>query len=286
MVVDAARLEGHVRMLSETLRPRDYGHPGGLDKAAEYIRVQCEKAGGRVTEQTYEMNGITWRNVLARFGPETGSRIVVGAHYDAYGDLPGADDNASGVAGLIELARLLGRTPPETPVELVAYTLEEPPNFRTGNMGSARHAADLKARNIPVRAMLCLEMIGFFSDQEGSQRFPVPGMGVLYPGKGNFITVVGDMASMGLVKSVKSTMQGATPLPVESLNAPRSVPGVDFSDHFPYWDAGFPAVMITDTADNRNFAYHTAGDTADRLDYRRMGQVVQGVYAVILDMAK
>jgi len=282
---DAARLETHVRRLSETLRPRDFGHPAGLDRVADYVHSQARTTKGRVSEQRYEWNGHTWRNILIRFGPAQGERIIVGAHYDAFGDLPGADDNASGVAGLLELARMLGEDPPKVPVELVAYALEEPPVFRTEGMGSVQHARELRRRNVAVRAMLCLEMIGFFSDQEGSQQYPLAALGAVYPPKGEFIAVVGDLGSIPLVRRVKAAMQGATPLPVESLTAHRSVPGVDYSDHFPYWDAGYPAVMITDTADNRNFAYHTREDTADRLDYRRMAQVVQGVYAAVVALA-
>lgn len=284
--VGVSRLETHVRILSEVFRPRDHAHPEGLERTADYIHAQARAAGGRVTEQRYKLGGRTWRNILIRFGPRRGARIIVGAHYDAFGDLPGADDNASGVAGLLELARLLGRDPPAAPVELVAFALEEPPIFRTQGMGSARHAADLKARGVCVRAMLCLEMIGYFSDREHSQRFPLPGKDVALSSRGDFIAVVGNPASADLNERVTMAMRDATPLPVESLQAPRSVAGVDCSDHFPYWDAGYPAVMITDTADNRNFAYHTAEDTADRLDYRRMAHVVQGVYAAVMGLAR
>ncbi len=284
--VDGIALEKHVRMLAETFRPRDCGHADNLDQTAAYLSEQLRNVGGRISEQTFVVDGITRRNVIARFGPEEGSRIVVGAHYDACGPFPAADDNASGVAGLLELARLLGQHPPIAPVEIVAFTLEEPPFFRTGNMGSARHAALLKANHIQVRAMLSLEMIGYFSDQENSQTYPVRVMDAVYPSKGNYISVVGDMNSIRLVRRVKTSMRQATTLPVVSCNAPRSVPGIDFSDHYQYWDAGFPAVMITDTADNRNFAYHTAGDTADRLDYGRMAQVVQGVYEAVTELSR
>lgn len=283
---DAARLEAHVRVLSEEFRPRDHAHPEGLGQTADYIRAQARAAGGRVTEQRYRLGGLTWRNVRIRFGSRRGARIIVGAHYDAFGDLPGADDNASGVAGLLELARLLGRNPPAAPVELVAFALEEPPIFRTPGMGSVRHVAALKTRRVAVRAMLCLEMIGYFSDREDSQRFPLPGKVSAPASRGDFIAVVGDPASVDLNGQVTAAMRGATPLPVESLQAPRSVPGVECSDHFPYWDAGYPAVMITDTADNRNLAYHTAEDTADRLDYRRMAQVVRGVHAAVMELAR
>ncbi|MBI5548696.1 MAG: M28 family peptidase [Deltaproteobacteria bacterium] len=277
--VDPQRLEAHVRMLSESFVPRDYLHVENLDRAARYIAQALQESGGRVEEQLFEVEGRTYRNVVARFGPTEGAPVVVGAHYDTFDELPGADDNASGVAGLLELARILGANPPQGPMELVAYTLEEPPYFRSQNMGSARHASALKAKSVAVRAMLALEMIGYFSEEAGSQQFPVKLIQPLYPDRGNFVAVVGRFADMPLTRTVKAAMQGATPLDVRSLNAPRKVRGIDLSDHHAYWDAGFPAVMITDTAFFRNQAYHTDQDTAERLDYRRMAQVVQGVWA-------
>ena len=283
-LVEPGRLEAHVRMLSETLVPRDEEHPENLDRVAAYILGEFERAQAvEVAEQPYPVNGRTYRNVLARFGPDTRERIVVGAHYDAAGPYPGADDNASGVAGLIELAHLLGRTKLPLRVELVAFSLEEPPYFRTEYMGSAVHAASLKKQGVPVRAMFCLEMIGYFSDAPGSQGFPTPALKPFYPSKGNFITIVGKPDQGALVRRVKTAMRHASPLPVFSINAPTAVPGIDFSDHGSYWKAGYDAaVMITDTAFYRNPNYHTARDTADTLDYRRMALVVQGVYAAVL----
>jgi Zn-dependent M28 family amino/carboxypeptidase len=275
-----------VKLVADSQASSDFKHPRNLDRTADYLAAELQASGGRVSEQVYGDPGVVGRNIIARFGPESGVRIVVGAHYDAFGPLPGADDNASGVAGLLALAELLGRHPPATPVEIVTYTLEEPPFFRRKDMGSARHATSLKTNGVAVRAMLSLEMIGYFSDEEYSQNFPVSGLKTMYPAKGNFITVVGDLGSMGLVRRIKTSMRAATVLPVESMNAPRSVPGVDYSDHHPYWDAGFPAVMITDTAGNRNLAYHTPEDTADRLDYHRMALVVQGVYAAVVELSR
>lgn len=282
VTVAPARLEAHVRTLSETLAPRSFACPANLDRAAVYIAEQFRKAGGVVSEQPYTVNGRTYRNVIAHFGPNTRERIVVGAHYDAAGDFPAADDNASGVAGLLELARLLGSTSTPMQVELVAYSLEEPPFFRTPYMGSAVHARSLKQQNIRVRAMFSLEMIGYFTDAPNSQRFPIGLLRAFYPSEGNFITVVGKLGNGRLVRRVKRAMRGASPLPVHSINAPRLVPGVDFSDHVNYWDAGYDALMITDTAFYRNPNYHTALDTADTLDYRRMAMVVEGVYAAVL----
>jgi Zn-dependent M28 family amino/carboxypeptidase len=284
---DPSKLETHVRALSEKLSPRNESHTENLDTAAAYIRREFESAGARgVSEQPYQVNGRTYRNVVAFFGPETPERIVVGAHYDAAGPRPGADDNASGVAGLIELARLLGKSSPPVKVELVAYTLEEPPFFRSQYMGSYIHAQALRNEGARVRAMFSLEMIGYFSDEEGSQRFPVPVLRLFYPTKGNFISVIGKMGQALLVRKIKGAMKGASSLPVYSINAPRSIPGVDFSDHMNYWDAGYPAVMITDTAFYRNLNYHTTADTAEKLDYNRMAQVVEGVYAAVLELAR
>ncbi len=285
--VDVARLEAHVRMLSETFAPRDERHPENLDRVAAYLRQEFERANAAVvSEQPFESRGQTYRNVIASFGPRTNEMIVVGAHYDTAGALPGADDNASGVAGLIELAYLLGRTPPAARVELVAFALEEPPYFRSPSMGSAVHAASLKSQGFAVRAMLSLEMIGYFSDQPDSQQYPVSVLKAFYPTRGNFIAVVGKIDQGRVVRRVKQAMLEASPLPVYSINAPRSIPGVDFSDHLNYWDEGYAALMITDTAFYRNRHYHTSADTPDILDYRRMAMVVQGVYAAVLSLAK
>jgi hypothetical protein len=284
--VDPQRLKRHVIMLAETLSPRDYQHPQNLDRVAAYIRQEFEQAGGKVSEQPFQVRGVTYRNIRAFFGPQTQERVVIGAHYDAAGALPAADDNASGVAGLIELAHLVGKSsaskPLKTAVELVAFTLEEPPFFASASMGSAVHAKSLKDQKVPVRLMLCLEMIGYFSDAPGSQRFPVAAMKLMYPTVGNFIAVVGKLGQGGVVKRIKKAMQGASSLPVHSINAPPSLPGIDLSDHRNYWNAGYDAAMITDTSFFRNSAYHTARDTPNTLDYRRMAMVVEGVYAVAL----
>jgi Zn-dependent M28 family amino/carboxypeptidase len=196
---------------------------------------------------------------------------------------PGADDNASGVAGLIELAHLLGKQPPPRPVELVAYTLEEPPHFRTEHMGSAWHARSLRAAGREVRLMVSLEMIGCFSDAPGSQRFPVPGLDLLYPDRGNFIALVSRISAkgeLGATRRAKALMAGATDLAVHSINAPPLLKGIDFSDHLSYWAQGYPALMVTDTAFFRNANYHQAGDTHETLDYARMAKVVQGVFVL------
>jgi hypothetical protein len=283
--VDPARLEDHVKVISQEYSPRDFEHVENLDRTASYIRDQFAAAGAVIAGQPYQVDGRTYRNVIGSFGPETEERLVVGAHYDAAGPHPAADDNASGVAGLIELARLCGQTQLSMRVDLVAYTLEEPPFFRSQNMGSARHARLLKANGVKVRAMLSLEMIGYFSDEAGTQSFPNPIMRPFYPSRGNFIAVVGNLGGLRLVRQVKKAMSSASELEVYSINAPGLVPGIDFSDQLNYWNAGYPAVMITDTAFYRNKAYHTEHDTPDRLDYRRMAMVVQGVFQAVQQLA-
>lgn len=281
--VEPAVLERHVRYLAEDCFPRDAGHPANLNRAARYIQQALTEAGGRTAMQP--LDG-TFQNVTAYFGPSAGEQLVVGAHYDACGEKPGADDNASAVACLLELARLLGKRPPACPVELVAYTLEEPPYWNTPKMGSAVHANRLREKNRAVRAMLCLEMTGYFSDEPGSQHYPSPILGLFYPAAGNFIAVIGRWDEAILVRRVKAAMQGASPLPVYSMNAPESVTAITLSDHKNYWAAGYPAVMITDTAFMRNRYYHTSGDTPDRLDYSRMAEVVKGVYAALQRLAE
>lgn len=284
--VDPHRLEIHVRMLSETLAPRDVGHPENLDRVAAYIGKAFAKAGGRVAEQPYRVGRSEYRNVIARFGPDAKERIVVGAHYDTAGPYPGADDNGSGVAGLIELAGRLADAPPAVAVELAAYTLEEPPWFGSERMGSAVHARALKAEGVALRAMFSLEMIGYFTDRPDSQSFPAPGLSLFYPSTGNFIAVVGKTGQGGLVRRIKAAMAGATPLPVHSIAAPRFLPGVALSDHANFWDQGYPAVMITDTAFFRNPHYHTRTDTPETLDYGRMAQVVEGVFAAVKELSR
>lgn len=276
--IDAEKLRIHVEKISNEFYPRSHVNLHNLNKTADYIREEFEKSGGKVSEQKYRLEGKEFRNIIVNFGEESEERFVIGAHYDSCGDTIGADDNASGVAGLIELAYQLGKEKPSRQIELVAYTLEEPPFFATTGMGSHVHAKSLKDNNVKVSLMISLEMIGYFSDEENSQEFPVSFLKLFYPTKGNFISIVGNFTNGLSVRKVKSAMQSAGDFPVYSANVPKIIPGVDFSDHRNYWIFGYDAIMITNTAFYRNKNYHTTADTPEKLDYLRMAKVVDGVY--------
>lgn len=280
-VVHVKLLEQHVRYFSETVHPRNYRELAHLNAAADYIAEHFKQLNLQVEEQTFDVDGNIYRNIIAYLGPKEGEVVIVGAHYDSFHDTPGADDNASGVAGLLELARLLSENPPSYPVQLIAYSLEEPPAFATQAMGSAVHAHSLSTSEQKVKLMISLEMIGYFKDEKDSQQFPIKLLNALYPDKGNFISVIGRLSDSAQTRQVKALMQGATDLPVYSLNAPRALNVIDFSDHRNYWDANINAVMITDTAFFRNSNYHQLTDLASTLDYQRMAKVVQAVYAVV-----
>lgn len=288
--VSPDRLKAHVVMLAETLHPRSYLNPENLEKAAGYIEEVLRETTSRVSRQYYTVRDVSYCNIIAEYGPENGPALLIGAHYDADAGeesgsaivTPGADDNASGVAGLLELAALFGKNPPPLRTELVAYCLEEPPFFETQEMGSYFHAKALHASGRELVGAIVLEMIGCFSDEPGSQAYPLSSLGLFYPTVGNYIGVVGRLADIPLTRTVKAAMRGASDLPVRSANLPEQVEGVDYSDHRNYWPFGYSAVMITDIAFFRNKSYHKTSDLPDSLDYPRMAKVVQGVYAASL----
>jgi Zn-dependent M28 family amino/carboxypeptidase len=286
-IIAPDRLKAHVRFLSEDCFPRHSEARENQAKAIAYITEHLRAAGGRVEMQEFPTPSGSYQNVIAHFGPEAGKRYVVGAHFDSCGVQPGADDNASGVAGLLELAVLLGKEKSlPAHFELVAYNLEEPPNFAGPYMGSAVHARGLKQEHVPVALMLSLEMIGFYQDERGSQSYDMPLLKLLYPSRGNFIAIVGRWDQRAVVGAFKKACAGAADIPVVSIAAPSFVPAIDFSDHRNYWAEGFPALMITDTSFLRNPHYHQPTDTYDTLDYRRMAEVVRLLHAGLLEHAK
>ncbi|MCB2408600.1 M28 family peptidase [Hymenobacter lucidus] len=286
MKANQDRLYADVEFLTELRPARSYRHPASLNQAADYIKAEFEKLECRVEEQPFRVDGQPYRNIIASFGPADAELIIIGAHYDVCGDQPGADDNASAVAGLLETARLLAASPaPLTRrIDFVAYSLEEPPFFGTEDMGSAFHAKSLHDQHVAVRAMICYEMIGYFSDAHGSQRFPDERMAQLYPSTGNFITVVGKQGQESIVEQVKKLMQSHAAIDVQSINLPSAVSLAGLSDHRNYWRYGYEALMINDTSFLRNPNYHQPSDTIDTLDFRRMAEVVNGMLGVILGL--
>ncbi|GAA4361536.1 M28 family peptidase [Hymenobacter saemangeumensis] len=254
-----------------------------LDSVAAYVRRSLHAAGGRTEEQPYQVNGRTYRNIIASFGPETGPRLIIGAHYDVCGEQPGADDNGTGVAALLETARLLGqqKTLPYR-IDLVAYTLEEPPYFRTPQMGSYRHAQRLHQQQVAVRGMVALEMLGYYDDRKNSQRYPFGPLKFIYGSRGNYITVAQKFGNGRFGRQFARRYKHAAGLPVKRFKAPAWLPGIDFSDHLNYWHFGYSAVLLTDTAFYRNAHYHETTDTLSRLDMRRLGLAVDALLATVL----
>jgi len=278
--INSALLKERVRLISQDFAPRDSEHPEILNELSQYIFDEFSLHSSDVEFQNFTARRERFRNVVAKFGPDSGKVLVIGAHYDSYDDLPGADDNASGVVGLIELSRLLASVELEVPVHLVAYSLEEPPFFASKKMGSYIHASELKNAKIDIELMISLEMIGYYSDEANSQSYPIPLLNLLYPTTGNFIAVVDRLADNNAL-GVKAAINQHTNIDAYSINAPAYLTGVDFSDHRNYWQFDYPAVMVTNTASYRNKAYHTEFDTYDKLNYEKMAEVIYGVFKFV-----
>lgn len=280
------RLEMTVQALAVTIGERNDTHYARLGQAASLVDSMLTAFGYAVVPLAFEYGGRTFQNFEATI-PGADARdeiIVVGGHYDSVEGTPGADDNASGTAALLEVARLLHYERFARTVRFVAFTNEEPPFFNTEWMGSAQYARDAAARGDRIVAMLSLEGLGFYQDEPGSQGYPPP-FSLFYPDVGNFVGFVGNLPSRALVRRAIATFRRTTDFPSEGLAAPEQIPGVWWSDHAPFWNRGFRAIMITDTAPFRNPHYHQSSDTADRLDYDRMARVVWGITEVIRDLA-
>ncbi|GAB3234840.1 M28 family peptidase [Hymenobacter seoulensis] len=287
MHADQNRLYADVKFLTSLQPARHYRNLKSLNQAADYIKAEFEKLEtGQVEEQVFRADGREYRNIILAIGSPEALRLVVGAHYDVYGYSPGADDNASAVAGLLETARLLQQLGSNLKyrLELVAYPNEEPPYFATKHMGSAVHAKSLHDAGVPVRAMLCYEMIGYFSDVPNSQRFPNEQLAMQYPNTGNFIIVVGRTGQEAFTQQVQQLIQTTAVIDVQRINLPQEMGLAGLSDHRNYWHYGYEALMINDTSFLRNPNYHLASDTIETLDFKRMAEVVNGVYAAILGL--
>jgi hypothetical protein len=281
----AGRLRTHVNKLAVEIGPRCVTQPRGLAQSVDYLAAQFAAMGYTCRTQAFEVFGVPCRNLEVEL-PGGGRReeiVVIGAHYDTCLDTPGANDNGSGVAVLLELARALASAKPARTLRFVAFANEEPPYFQTGQMGSLVYARACKARGERITAMLALETMGFFSDAEDSQRYPPP-FNLLYPSRGNFIGFIGNLGSRPLVRQCVRSFRAHAQFPSEGGALPGFVTGVGWSDHWAFWQVGYPALMVTDTAPFRYPHYHQDTDTPDKLDYARLARVTLGLRAVITDL--
>ena len=275
-----------VGVLAGRIGERNVWHPRELAAAALYIRETLEGLGYEVRTQSFESHGLTLQNLEIELpGNKVPEEIIIlGAHYDSVAGAPGANDNASGIAALLEIARLLaGNSYPRT-VRLVAFANEEPPFFYGEEMGSTVYATRSRQRGEQIKAMLVLETIGYYTDIPGSQHYPFP-FSFFYPDTGNFIGFVGNLSSRHLVRRAIGTFRASTAFPSEGVAAPGWMKGIHWSDHWSFWQAGYPAIMITDTALFRYQHYHAATDTPEKIDYSGLARVTRGLADVVAELA-
>lgn len=282
----AADLKAHVTRLSGEIGQRDLyrNNAASLKATEDYISSRLKSYGYAVEIQTYPVAGTVSRNIT---GVKTGAQlpgesVIVGAHYDTFGN-PGADDNSSGVAGMLTLARLLAKTPADRTIKFVAFANEEPPFFRTEDMGSAVWAGAAAARREKIKAAIVLEMIGYYSEKPRSQKYP-PLIGPLQPDRGNFIAQISNFSSRAMAGAIDREFRRNSTLPLVTIVLPSIVPGVDYSDHRNFWKNGYPAVMFTDTSFYRNPNYHKSTDTPETLNYEYMAGLVAGLEPAILGL--
>ncbi len=280
MKASGERLRATVNYLAGELGSRGYDEPGNT-LARDYIREQFRAMGYEPVLQTYEAGGRMYDNVIAVYNPGKERKMIIGGHFDSVSGQPGADDNASAVAGVLETARLFQQNRPELPftVEFVAFNLEEPPFFSSPAMGSHVHAASLNKDE--VVGMINYEMIGYFTSEPGSQTVP-PELAGTVPDTGDFIHVMGSVKHPGFGDKVAAGMQEAGEVPVYHHNLPERGEFSRLSDHMNYWDHGIPAVMVGDTSFLRNLNYHTLNDLPETLDYKTMAGVVSAVYHAVV----
>lgn len=279
----ASGLRSHVEAIAG--KPRNTDHPEALEAAAQYIEARLGKLGHTLERQTYLADGQSVRNIHTLIGPPLpgAPTFIVGAHYDSAYDAPGANDNGSGVAALLELARLLkDHQPRRHRLRLVFFVNEEPPHFLESTMGSAHFARWITARE-KVRGMISLETIGSFSDKPGTQKFPPP-FSLVYENRGDFVAFVGTTQGRALVNEALAAFRRHTAFPSIGGVGYRVIPGIDWSDHASFDDHAIPALMITDTAIFRYPHYHKRTDTPDKLDYERLSRVTKGVERMLREI--
>jgi len=281
------RLKTDVTMLAGTIGERNTNRYVQLQQSATYIADRLRQMGYAVREEPYQANNRTVMNIEAELKGtvQLDEIVVVGAHYDSPPESPGANDNASGVAAMLELARHFKEMKPGRTVRFVGFVNEEPPYFQTELMGSRVYASNARKRGDKIIAMLSLETVGFYLDTPGSQQYPVP-FKYFYPDTGNFIAFVGNLSSRSLLHTSIKTFRDTTGFPSDGVAAPAFVKGIGWSDHWSFWQEGYPGIMVTDTAPFRYPHYHEATDTPDKIDYGRMARVVTGIERVVEGLAK
>jgi Zn-dependent M28 family amino/carboxypeptidase len=269
-------------MLAGSIGERNVWRYGALQRAARYIADSLGSTGCRVSVQSYDVHKVSVQNIEAAQpgSAEADAIVVVGAHYDSIPECPGANDNATGVAAMLELARRFAGAPRPKTLRFVAFVNEEPPFFQTPQMGSAVYANAARARGDTIVAMLSLETIGFYSDEKGSQQYPTP-LNLVFPETGNFIAFVSNLRSARLLRAAHRAFKARTSFPVQSVPAPEALQGVGWSDQWAFWRAGYPAIMVTDTAPYRYPWYHTPQDTPEKIQYDKFARVVDGLEHVI-----
>lgn len=280
------QLRTHVKRLSANGAGRNFIVNDTLTPARNYIEEQFVKAGLPVRNQSYELYGDVYSNIIVDLPVIGDSKkvLIIGAHYDSIENSPGANDNASGVAALIEIGKYLSRKSLRHKVRLIAFVNEEPPFFQTQEMGSLVYARSLSRGKEDIIGMIALETIGYYTDEPGSQRYPKL-FNLLYPDTGNFISFIGDLQSRSLVAKSISLFREHSLVPSEGIAAPAFIPGVSWSDHWSFWATGHKAIMITDTALYRFDHYHQHTDTPDKLNYQRYSKVVHGLFYVVEGLA-
>ena len=281
--VISGNLRRHVAAIAS--REHNFLKAAELEAAARYIEKALAGSGLTVASQHFLSGPAEVRNIEVeiRGGARASEIVIVGAHYDSAPGAPGANDNGSGVAAVIELARLFAAEKPARTMRLVAFVNEEPPFYHTDAMGSRHYARRSKERGENILAMLSLETIGYYSDLPGSQRYPFP-LGLFYPSTGNFIAFVSNLTSRALLHETLASFRRHAGIPSEGVAAPAFIPGVDWSDHWSFWREGWPALMVTDTAPYRYFHYHTGEDTPDKVDYERLARVVTGLHGMLREL--
>jgi Zn-dependent M28 family amino/carboxypeptidase len=276
-------LRKHVHTLASDIGERNVWRYAALRRTADYIEAELRGYGYSTSRQTYEVSRLPVDNIEATLPgslPAAGV-VVVGAHYDTVGECPGANDNGTGVAALLELARRFAGSPTHRTTRFVAFVNEEPPFFQTSQMGSVVYANAARARGDRIMGMLSLETMGYYSDEHGSQQYPVETMRGLYPDVGNFIGLVSNEESRELLEAVAHAFRSRSRVPLQAAAMPAGLPGAGWSDHWSFWQAGYPGLMVTDTAPWRYPWYHTPQDTPDKIDFEKLADVVDGLEAAL-----